>query len=222
MADAKKGCLRGLVPLVLLGVLLGVAWTQRAWLVERWQEFRAAGDAEVVATEALALQAEAKLADLEAGRTDAVALGQGELQSLLVFRHSGLLPAFVDSPTVELDGDQLKVRASVPVDRLPSLGELGEAAAFLPDTTEVEVVGKLLPLDDGRVALAVDEVSAARIPLPARMVPAALRRLGRTDEHGLPQDALALPLPRGAAAAYIRGDSLHLLNRRAGASGGAR
>jgi hypothetical protein len=42
-------------------------------------------------------------------------------------------------------------------------------------------------------------------------VPGALRRLGRKDEAGLPADALSLPLPPGADAAYVRGDSLVFL-----------
>jgi hypothetical protein len=54
-------------------------------------------------------------------------------------------------------------------------------------------------------------VSAQRFPLPARLVPGALERLGRTDEPGLPPDAIALPLPPGVAAAYVRRDSLVLL-----------
>jgi hypothetical protein len=86
-------------------------------------------------------------------------------------------------------------------------------AALLPDTTEVTVRGQLLPLDGGRVAFAIDEVTAAHIPLPRRIVPAALERLGRRDEPGLPRDALALPLPPGAAGAYVRADSLVLLAR---------
>jgi hypothetical protein len=97
------------------------------------------------------------------------------------------------------------------VERLPQLSELGEAAAFLPDTTEVGVTGQLLPLRAGRVALAVDQVRAARIPLPKRLVPGALRKLGRKAEPGLPADALALPLPPGVDAAYVRGDSLVFL-----------
>ena len=64
----------------------------------------------------------------------------------------------------------------------------------------------------GRVALAVDQVRAARIPLPKRLVASALSKLGRKPEAGLPADALALRLPSGADAAYVRGDSLVFLN----------
>ncbi|MEX0893910.1 MAG: hypothetical protein WEB88_17205 [Gemmatimonadota bacterium] len=218
----RSGCLRRVLGLVLVGVVLGVAWTERDRLREQWQAWGFGAQASEPASEALAVRAERKLQALEDGTSSSAALGQAELQSLLIYRHVGLLPAYVDSPRVELDGDRLRVRASVPVDRLPRVGELGDAASFLPDTTDVELVGTLLPLGDGRVALAVDEVRAARIPLPARLVPSALRRLGRTDEAGLPEDALALPLPPGARSAYIRGDTLYFLARRSSLPGGER
>jgi hypothetical protein len=124
-----------------------------------------------------------------------------------------VLPGFVDSAVVELDDDRIRLRADVPIDRLPSVSELGEAASFLPDTSELTLTGSLLPLPGERVGLAIDEVTVARIPLPRRLVPAALRRLGRRDEAGLPADAIPLPLPSGATSAYIRGDSLVLIGR---------
>lgn len=160
---------------------------------------------------ALAAQAQDKLARLAEGRASRITLGSAELQSLLRYRYQQLLPAFVDSPVVELQATHLRIRARIPVERLPRLADLGEAANLLPDTTDVTVTGEVLPLDSGRVALAVDAVSVAVIPLPRRMIPPALQRLGRHDEPGLPPDALAVPLPPGAAAAYVRGDSLVLL-----------
>jgi hypothetical protein len=51
------------------------------------------------------------------------------------------------------------------------------------------------------------------VPLPRRIVPGALDRIGRRDEPGLPRDAIAVTLPPGVAAAYVRRDSLFLLRR---------
>jgi len=174
---------------------------------------RASAVEETGASEELAQRAGMKLDDLESGREPLVALSGNELQSLLTYRFPQLLPPFVDSPTIELKDDRILVTARVPIENMPNLSELGDAAGFLPDTTEVGMTGSILPLDSGRVALAVDDVSASRIPLPDRLIPGALRRLGRKDEPGLPRDALAVPLPPGATAAYVRGDSLYLLAR---------
>ena len=129
--------------------------------------------------------------------------GAGVLDWLIV--GGGIHGAFIARVLLE--------EARVPVDRLPSISEIGDAAAFLPDTAEVALTGRLLPLDEGRVALSIQEVKAARIPLPQRLVPRALQRLGRRDEPGLPRNALALPLPKGASSAYLDSDSLVLIGR---------
>ena len=207
-----KGCLKTIAGLLLLGVIAIVLFLNRDRVTGAWRDLRGGKeDSPPGATAELADVAGRKLANLKSGEAQSVALSQDEIQSLLQFKYRQLLPGFVDSPRVELDNGKITVRARVPVDRLPQLNELGEAAAFLPDTTEVGVTGQILPLRDGRVALAVDQVRAARIPLPHRMVPGALRKLGRKDEPGLPDDALAVRLPPGVDAAYVRGDSLVFL-----------
>jgi hypothetical protein len=206
------GCLKSLIGLVLVAVVAVFLFLNRDRVTSAWNDLRGGQEAaEPGATPELAEIASGKLAQLKAGEVEAVALSENELQSLLQYKYRQLLPAFVDSPSVKLENGKITVQARVPVERLPQLNELGEAAAFLPDTTELGVTGQVLPLRAGRVALAVDQVRAARIPLPKRLVPGALRKLGRRDEPGLPADALALPLPPGADAAYVRGDSLVFL-----------
>lgn len=207
------GCLRRVIGLLLLLVILFAAWIFRDRIRDKWREVRGLREEALVATPELAALARARLDSLDSGQVDRVAFSQVELQSLLDYEFAGLLPGFVDSARVELNGAQVRLRARVPVDKLPRVDELGEAASFLPDTSELTLAGSLLPLDSGRVAFAVDEVTAARIPLPKRFVPGALRRLGRRDEPGLPADAMPLPLPRGAGSGYVRNDSLVLLKR---------
>ena len=207
------GCLKAIVGFFLVLVLAVMLFLNRERISDKWRELR--GETEETATgpsPELAEVAAGKLARLKAGETQSVSLSENELQSLLQFKYRQILPAFVDSPRVELNEGKIEVHARVPVDRLPQLNELGEAAGFLPDTTEVAVIGQILPLRNGRVALAVDQVRAARIPLPKRLIAGALRKLGRKEEAGLPKDALAVPLPPGADAAYVRGDSLVFMN----------
>lgn len=192
-------------------VILAAAFLYRDRLVATWHDLRGTRQDEVTASPELARVAEDKLDALRAGTTPHAALSAVELESLLAYRYQGAIPGFLGSPTVELQGERVRLRARVPVDKLPRVDGIGEAAAFLPDTTELTVAGRLLPLGPGRVAFAIDDVSAQRFPLPRRLVPRALERLGRRDEPGLPPEAMALPLPPGIAAAYIRSDSLVLL-----------
>lgn len=209
------GCMRRIVVLLVLLLVLAGAWFYRDRIRTAWQDIRGTTEAPAVPTEELAANAESKLDALRDGSATSVSFSAIELESLLHHRFHGLLPAFLDSPRVELVDDQLRLRARVPIDNLPRVSGLEEAAAFLPDTTDMMIAGKLLPLGTGRVGFGVDEVNAARIPLPERFVTAALTRLGRTDADGLPADAIAVTLPPGAATAYIRKDSLVLVARTA-------
>lgn len=202
------------IVLVLFVLVAALAvWRYRQPLQTALAEVR--GDRAATTAETspeLAASAGAKLAALASGERDVVALSGPELQSLIRYQFPQLLPAFVDSPRVEIRNSRVRVRGRVPVEHLPRISGVGDAAAFLPDTTELSITGQFMPLADGRVALGIDQVSTGRIPLPGRLVPGLLRQLGRADEPGLPADALALTLPRGVSAVYLRGDSLYLRN----------
>jgi hypothetical protein len=205
------GCLRRLIATLVLLVIVAAAFIYRDRILIAWQDLRGTRTQQVQPSPELAAIAEAKLDGLRDGEATQATLSAVELESLLQYRYQGAIPAFLGRPGIELQGDRLRLRARVPVDMLPNVEGLGEAAAFLPDTTELSVAGRLLPLGQGRVAFAIEDVSAQRFPLPRRLVPRALERLGRTDEPGLPPEAMALPLPPGIGAAYIRRDSLVLL-----------
>ena len=214
-----RGCLKLVVGLAVLAALLVVGWLNRDRLSDVWRSARvdvpAAEPSRPEATPELAERAQEKLASLANGDETRISLSEEELQSLLRYRYAQLLPAFIDSPRVEIDESRLRLRGRLPVDKLPAVRELGDVAALLPDTTDFAVTGQILPLDERRFALAVDEVSAERIPLPDRFIAGVLTRLGREDEPGLPADALAIPLPPGAAGVYVRDGSLVFLSRSA-------
>ena len=210
------GCFRRVLLLFVLLLLLAGAWIFRDRIRTAWNDWRGSSDEVEVPSAELAQGAQRKLEALSDGSASSASLSAVELESLLLHNYRGVLPAFLDSPQVQLEGDRLLLRARVPIDKLPRVDGLSDAAAFLPDTTDLTVAGKLLPLEAGRVGFGVDDVSAARVPLPDRFIAGALTRLGRRDEAGLPTDAIAVRLPRGAATAYIRRDSLVLLARPAG------
>lgn len=191
------GCVVGmLLVLVMVGVL---AWLFRGDLIRLW----AGGDPEAteVSPEAAA-SAEAKLDRLRTQR-EAVRLSAVELTSLARYRLGDRFPDLLQDPMVELGGDTLHVAARVPSERLPNVRELDRVRAFLPDTARIDLTGRLLPRDEGRAAIQVHHVAVAGVPIPARFYPDVLDRMGRRDEPGLPEDAIALTLPEGVGSARV-------------------
>lgn len=207
---ALGGCMRRLLLLAFVAAAGAAAWHFRGAIADRWRELRGATEGATPRTSAeLAEAAESKLAALGSrGAPERVALTEAELQSLVDYRLSSALPAFLDSTRVRLQDGRVRVEARVMTQRVPDLAELGDFAAFIPDTADVAVTGHLIPLRPGRVGIAVAEVSVAGVPLPQRLIPRILRGLGRIEEDGLPPDAIAVPLPAGATAAYVHGDSV--------------
>ena len=209
------GCMRRIVVLAVVVGGIALAWQYRLPLRAAWVAFR--GTEIQSPNQALSPDEglDAKLASLEDGKVERVALPAEQLQRLIVERSAELLPPYIVAPQVEIRGGRLRLRFQVPTDRFPRVDELSEVLGFLPDTTEVTASGQLIPLGNNRVGVAIDELTAARIPLPRGMIPAVLRRLGRHDEPGLPPDAFAFVLPAGATNAYVRGDSLIFVGRSA-------
>jgi hypothetical protein len=207
------GCLKRVVMLVIL-LAVGVrVWLNRDRLRSEWTDLRGGAESAPPATPVeLAQLASQKLATLADGPPpERIVLSSAELQSLLRTRFSGILPGYVDSATVELEDGRVHLKARVPTSELRQMSGLGQVASLLPDTTEIGVTGQLIPLEDGRVAIAVDQVSAAKIPLPRKLIPRIIRKIQPKADAGVPVDALVVPLPAGARSAYVRGDSLVLL-----------
>lgn len=143
---------------------------------------------------------------------DRLAVGSTELTA--VVRHSlpGLLPPGVAEPSVRLADGKVNVSARVAVEAFPRLPALDQVVGLLPDTLLMEMRGSLVPLDQTHLALVVDRVRAARVPIPARMTGEVLRGLrGDRGAPGLPGDALPVPLPDGLDSVFVQRDSLVLL-----------
>jgi hypothetical protein len=145
---------------------------------------------------------------------DRLVLGSRELTSVVRFALPGLLPPGVDEPRVELEGSRVRLSARVALEAFPRLPRLDEVVGVLPDTVAVVLEGPLVPYGERRLALMVDRVEAAHLPLPRRMVGDVVVGFGREAPRGLPKDALAVPLPDGIQAVYVRQDSLVLVGER--------
>lgn len=143
-----------------------------------------------------------------------MALSGLELSSVVRYALPGIVPVGVAEPRVELSDGRVRLVASVALGAFPRLPKLDEVLGILPDTVTVQLEGSLVPLDRGRLALLVDYIEVARIPLPRRMIPRVLEGLGRGGDTGSPEDALAVPMPDGLQSVYVQRDSLVLIAKR--------
>lgn len=204
------GCLRRLLVLALLVAAAGAAYYYRAHIALAWDRARGV-EAPAEPSEELAVAAVNQLERIESSPDARVALSESEVQSLALYRPGLLFPPLGDSLGIRLEDGRVRLTTRIAMPDVSAIAEFREIRDLLPDTAELDILGQLIPLDSGRVALAVDRVSASGVPVPGRFVPTILERFGDEATAGTPSDAIPLSLPRGVAAAYIRADSLILL-----------
>lgn len=189
----------------LLIALFGAGWLFRDSLSEllgiRREPVEVSAEAATLAEEKITMLREegepAKLSDIEAS-------------SLLRYRSPPWLLQRVRDPSVVFGTDTVRLSGTVATADLPSHPDLDRVRMILPDSSLVEVTGRVRPLASGRLALEVSGVEFAGIPVPDRYFPAVLERLGRRDEEGLGPTAVAIPLPSGIGSVRVERGSLVL------------
>ena len=214
------GCLKGcsgrvwLVVLLAAAVLAGWRWGPavfprvQGWFAEE------EGAVEVLPSPELANAALDRFERFRRGETgDQLSLSATDVASVLRYSAPEMLPGGVSGPVVEFQDGVVTLTARVAVEAFPGLPTLDGILGFLPDTVSISIEGALAPLDEDWVALVVHGVHAAFIPvpLPDGMTPRILTALGRDGRAGLPEDALAFPLPDGVRSAYVLRDRLVLV-----------
>ena len=206
MRRSRGGAVFGFV--AFLAVLLGAGWWFREDILRLVGREREPVE---VSPEAAAI-AQEKLDRLGSGGETA-RLSSIEVSSLLRYRGPAWLTSRVHEPGVEFVGDTVRVGGTIATSELPSHPELDRVRMLLPDSSQVEISGFLAELPSGRMAVEIDEVTFAGIPIPERYYPDVLARFGRQDEPGLAAAAIAVPLPEGARSARVEGGYLILTPR---------
>ncbi len=213
------GCLKSLVGkgatvvLVVAAAYAGWRWGPQVFpRIQDWMDARGGqGVPGMVASPDLADSVLARVQEFRRGEGPAqLAFGEDELTSVLRYAQPEVMPRGVEAPEVRLEAGRVHLKARVTLAAFPDLPDLGPVVGILPDTLDVEVEASLMPFGIGKAALLVHSVEASRIPLPRRLVPQILTAMGRTDQPGLPPEALLITLPSGLGTAYILTDSLIL------------
>lgn len=208
-----SGCGSRLLILVVVLTAGALLWWNRDGAAAAWD--RLTGRETEVSPE-IAARADAKLASLgEVDGAPQVSLNESELQSLLVHRWAGFLPADVAAPKVGLDKGRVSLQANVATARFGPVADLKEIMGILPDTASLKAVGSFVPLDAHHVALEVHQLGAAHIPVPRQLIPLVLGQFRGTGLPGLAPNAVAVPLPPGIRGVFISGDSMIFVANRA-------
>jgi len=214
------GCLKGCLGKAwLLGLLLGAAFAGWKWgptFFPRVQGWLAEGEetAEVLPSPELAEAALDRFERFRSGEGgDQLSLSAAEVASVLRYSAPGMVPGGISGPDVKFQDGVVTLTARIAVEAFPGLPTLDGILGFLPDTVSVSVEGALAPLNQDGIALVVHAVRASFIPvpLPDGMTPKILTALGRRSVAGLPEDALAFPLPDGVGSAHVLRDRLILV-----------
>ncbi len=216
------GCLKSCLGKIVFAALLVAAalagWRWGPSVFPELAPWFSSGDdvAEITASPELAAATMDRFEALRRGEAgDQLALSSTEIVSILRYSVPGIVPEGISEPRVEMADGVVTLTARVAVEAFPRLPNLNAVLGFLPDTLEVSLEGALAPLEDERWdALVVHGVRAAFIPVPDRMIPEILEAFGREYVAGLPDGAIAIPLPDGLKTAYILRDSLVLVSDR--------
>ncbi len=202
------GCLRRIVSLVALVVVGAAVWLYFGDDIRAFWDERTGPAAPALTGAELSDATMGRIAALRETPGDRLALSEAELQSLVDHEYAAFIPAFLASPTVGVDGGRLRLSGRASTDFIQEYVDLGDAAAFLPDTADVAVRGHLIPAEPGRVGLAVDQVSVARIPVPDALMGRLLRTGGAGSDPSLGERVIPIGLPEPLASAYVHGDSV--------------
>jgi len=216
MFGLVKGCIGKIVTLIVLFAVAYAGWRWGPAVFPHLERWFGLGHAAVVAPTAAPT---AEIADETLDRFERfrsgddgnrMSLGGLELTSVIRYALPGLLPPGVVEPRVTLADGKVELSARVASEAFPKLPDLKQVTELLPDTVLVQIRGSLVPLDQNHLALVVDRVRIARVPLPRRLVPQVLDGLGRQKRDGAGEDALSVPLPDGLDTAFVERDSLVL------------
>ena len=119
------------------------------------------------------------------------------------------LPPSADSVEAMAIGDQLHVRASVPLRELGGRDVLGPLAALLRDRERLEISGNLRVVRPGMGELLVREIRVGQLPIPSAVIPRLLREVSRRERPaGISEAGLPLRLPEYVGEVRVAGGNV--------------
>jgi len=187
------GCLRKVGCLVILAAIVagGYYW----WMVNRPASGPAAGVWQAV-TPADATSAEAAVQGLKTSRTSGgTRLTPAQAVAYLIQETAKQLPPSSTGVQAMISGDQLHVRAVVPLRELGAERALGPFASMIGARDTVELAGTVDVLRPGMAQMHVVKAQIHTFALPRAVLPKLVQQIRHNAPEGIAADAFPIPLP---------------------------
>jgi hypothetical protein len=199
--------------LLLVGLAV-VGWYNRDEIVDFVSRFTEEDEAQVESAASgdpsLAQRAETKIISLGVGDAEEITLDAGELNGWITGGLAGYFPEYISGVSATIEEEQVVLNGDVAIREVPGIDELGPMVAFLGDTTNVTLRGRLDGLGPGRGVYYIDAVQIGVVPLPESARDGLIRQLKGNTKDGLPDNAVVILLPQFVADIGVRGDEVFL------------
>ncbi|MEO7218325.1 MAG: hypothetical protein ABI026_09035 [Gemmatimonadaceae bacterium] len=187
------GCLRKVGCLVILAVIIagGYYW----WTVKGSASAAAPGVWHSV-TAADAASAATAVEKLRVSKNSGgVSLTPAQSVAYLVQETAKQLPPSSTDVQAMVSGDELFVRAVVPLKELGAERALGPLASILTARDTVELAGRVDVLRKGLAQMHVTKVQIHALSVPKSMLPKLVQQIRHNSPDGIAPDAFPIPLP---------------------------
>lgn len=187
------GCLRRVGCLVVLAAIVagGYYW----WTVKASPSTPTAGVWHPVTAEDASV-AEMAVSSLRANQGKVFTnLTPAQAVAYLVQETARQLPPSSTDVQAMVSGDQLHVRAVVPLRELGADRALGPFASMLSARDTVELAGRVDLIKPGTAQMHVTKAQIHQFQVPNAMIPKLVQQIRRSSPDGIAADAFPIPLP---------------------------
>jgi hypothetical protein len=200
------GCLRRIGCLALLLLIAAALWlTRDRWRARVFGEPAGTSVAWHKVTTGRSEQARASVETLgRKGGPAFVNLSADELGALLLASAGSRALSSVSNPEVAISGDRILLRATIQLDDLGQVGDLGPLAAVLKKREPFEASGTLDVVHPGLAEYRVETARIGELPIPRAMIPKLLARASKAERYeGVAPNGIPFEVPAYVADVRI-------------------
>lgn len=188
------GCLRRIGCLVVLAAIVAAGWYW--WTIKASPSVARTGGVWHVVTPTDASSGAMAVASLKAPQGKVFTnLTPAQAVAYLIQESAKQLPPSSTDVEAMVSGDQLHIRAVVPLRELGAARALGPLASMIGSRDTVELAGRVDLVRPGLAQMHVTQAQIHALKVPRAMLPRLIQQIRHDSPPGLAPDAFSLPLP---------------------------